>query len=125
MPHPSIILFFRNSLCLFQAGAIGKKDRALPCCHSLLDVSEEAAVEFVDRVQVGEEQAQEVFGQLLLFADLITEPLESESVLKVGVKVVAKRLARLPHDGEVKGLSRYDNFSNTSVELYKRTRIES
>ena len=82
-------------------------------------------MEFVDRVQVGEEQAQEVFGQLLLFADLITEPLESGSALKVGVKVVAKRLARLPHDGEVKGLSRYDNFSNTSVELYKRTRIES
>ena len=104
---------------------IGKKDRDLPCRHSLLDVSEEAAVELVDRVQVGEEQAQEVFGQLLLFADLVTEPLESESALKVGVKVVAWRLARLPHDGEVKGLSRYDNFSNTSVELYKRTRIDS
>ena len=117
-----------STLILSNSGAllaIGKKDRALPCCHSLLDVSEEAAVEFVDRVQVGEEQAQEVFGQLLLFADLITEPLESESALKVGVKVVAWRSAWLSYDWVVKGLSRYDNFSNTSVELYKRTRIES
>ena len=82
-------------------------------------------MEFVDRVQVGEEQAQEVFGQLLLFADLVTEPLESESALKFGVKVVAWRSARLSYDWMVKGLSRYDSFSNTSVELYKRTRIES
>jgi hypothetical protein len=53
-----------------------KQQKQLPGSHSLFDVPEEAAVKLVDGVEMEEEETQQIFRQILLFAHLVTEPLK-------------------------------------------------
>ena len=52
-----------------------KKTLYLPCDHSLFDVPEKAAVKFVDGVQVGKEETEEIIRKFFFLTNFVPKPL--------------------------------------------------